>query len=238
MKKPILDALRSGRLYFDGATGSVLAERGLAQGEAPESLNERCPDAVLQLHREYLEAGADIIKSNTFGINPMKYPDYAHRIAVAMEIAERAIGDRADKYLALDIGPLGRLIAPLGDLPFEDAVSHFAAVARAGERYADIILIETVSDAAEAKAAVLGVREATDKPIFVSCVYDGRGKLMTGADPAAMIAMLEGLGVSAIGMNCSQVKVKMKAPLRSCSSREIVIYLSQVTAMPLVSGCF
>lgn len=211
MKKPILDALLSGRLYFDGATGSVLAERGLGQGEAPECMNERCPEVVEGLHREYLDAGADIIKSNTFGINPMKYPDYADRIARAMQIAARALCGREDKYLALDIGPLGRLISPLGDLPFEEAVAHFAAIARSGESYADLILIETVSDAAEAKAAVLGVREATDKPIFVSCVYDGRGKLMTGADPAAMIAMLEGLGVSAVGMNCSQGPCGMAA---------------------------
>ena len=170
VKKPILDALMSGRLYFDGATGSVLAERALLQGEPPESLNERLPDAVECLHREYLDAGADIIKSNTFGINPIKYHDYAERIERAMQIAACAVNGREDKYIALDVGPLGRLISPLGDLPFEEAVAHFAAIARAGESYADLVLIETVSDAAEAKAAVLGVREVTDKPIFVSCV--------------------------------------------------------------------
>lgn len=219
MNKKLNEALRTRRLYFDGATGSVLLSRGLKVGVAPEEWNITHPEEIVKLHREYLDAGADIIKTNTFGINPIKYPDYEERIRSALALAREAIGEKTDKFVALDVGPLGKLIEPLGDLPFEDAVRAFERIVEAGEAGADLVLIETINDSYEAKAALLGARRATSLPIFVSCVYDGRGKLMTGADPAAMIATLEGLGADAIGMNCSQGPDKMAALAPIFSSR-------------------
>ena len=204
MKRNITEALRTRRLYFDGATGSVLLSRGLGAGTPPEAWNDERPEEIVRLHKEYLAAGADIIKTNSFGINPLKYADYSVRVRRALALANEARGEYPDAYVALDIGPLGKLIAPLGDLDFEDAVAAYRSIASAGCEGADLVLIETLSDIYEAKAAVLGVREACDLPIFVSLVFDKRGKLMTGADPAAVVATLEGLGVSAIGMNCAE----------------------------------
>ena len=235
MKQSILDALRTRRLYFDGATGSVLFSRGLAAGVAPEVWNDTHPDEIYKLHREYLLAGADIIKTNTFGINPMKYPDYEEKIKCAVEIAKRATEGLGDKYIALDVGPLGKLIEPLGDLSFEAAVDAFRRTVAAAADACDLILIETISDAYEAKAAVIGAREASSLPIFVSCVFDGRGKLMTGADPAAIIATLESLGVAAVGMNCSQGPDAMAQLAPTFASRASVpVFVNPNAGLPEV----
>ncbi len=192
------------RYYFDGGTGTVLQAMGLPAGEAPESWNLTHPEKITALHAAYLDAGANIIKSNTFGINRDKYENYEELIAAAMDCAKAAVEGREDAYIAFDVGPTGRLLEPLGDLPFEEAVALFAANMKLAQKYgADLILIETMNDSYETKAAVLAAKEQTDLPIFVTNVYDGSGKLMTGADPRAMIALLEGLGVDAVGMNCS-----------------------------------
>ena len=222
MRKNIIEALRTERLYFDGATGSVLLSRGLKAGTPPEAWNDDHPDEIVRLHREYLTAGADIIKTNSFGINPLKYDDYDVRVKRAVALANEARAEFCESYVALDVGPLGRLIAPLGDLAFEDAVAAYRSVAAAGCEGADLVLIETMSDIYEAKAAVLGVREACDLPIFVSCVFDKRGKLMTGADPAAVVATLEGLGALAIGMNCAEGPDGMLAILPTLAVRASV----------------
>ena len=124
MRKNIIEALRTERLYFDGATGSVLLSRGLKAGTPPEAWNDDHPDEIVRLHREYLTAGADIIKTNSFGINPLKYDDYDVRVKRAVALANEARAEFCESYVALDVGPLGRLIAPLGDLAFEDAVAE------------------------------------------------------------------------------------------------------------------
>ena len=202
MKKSFLESLSEGRLIFDGGYGTALSPH-LLPGEAPEALNERAPEVVGALHREYLRAGANIVKTNTFGINPAKYPDCAERVRRAVEIAAEAVGEHGG-YVALDIGPSGRMLEPLGDLPFEEAVELFAGVVRASRGLpVDLILIETMNDSYETKAAVLAAKENSSLPIVVTNVYDERGKLMTGATPEAMAAMLEGLGVAALGANCS-----------------------------------
>lgn len=227
MKKPILSALRERRLYFDGATGSQLQSMGLPVGTPPEAWSITHPDTLTELHRAYLSAGADIIKTNTFGVNPLKYENYADYIRAAVGAARRAAQDFPDAYVALDIGPLARLIAPLGDLPFEAAVEAFSKTVRAAEGLGvDLILIETMNDSYETKAAVLGAKEASSLPIFVTNVYDSRGKLMTGATPAAMVALLEGLGVSALGMNCSLGPDKMLQilpELTRCASVPVIV---------------
>ena len=200
----ILEKMKNSRLYFDGGTGSELIKRGL-ETEAPSE--EACfshPEWVVELHRAYINAGANIIKTNTFGVNPKKQNNYKEYIERAVSLANEARGGREDVFVALDIGPLGRMLSPFGDLDFSEAVELFASVVRAAEGLAvDLILIETMSDSYETKAAVLAAKENSSLPIFVTNVYDGSGKTLTGGAPEAMANMLEGLGVQAIGANCS-----------------------------------
>ncbi len=204
MKQDVRSALHTKRLYFDGGTGTVLQEMGLRPGQAPEALNVESPETIIALHRAYLAAGCDIIKTNTFGIHRLKYGNYRELIEAGLSCAREAVKGYENAYIAYDIGPLGRLLEPLGDLSFEEAVSVFADSLRLAEAGgADLILIETMNDSYETKAAVLAAKETTSLPIFVTNAYDPSGKLMTGASPAAMVALLEGLGVDALGANCS-----------------------------------
>ena len=204
----IKELLYESRLYFDGGMGTLLQAKGLRTGERPEEWNITHSDVITEIHLEYLKAGSNIISSNTFGANSLKIQNYDELIAAAIKNAKRAIelfdGDREKCFVAFDMGPTGRMLEPLGDLAFEDAVEAFRkAAAEAQKNGADLIIIETMNDSLETKAAVLGAKEGSSLPVFVSNVFDERGKLMTGADAKAMIAMLEGLGVDAIGMNCS-----------------------------------
>ncbi len=196
------------RVYFDGGMGTLLQARGLRAGEKPEQWNITHPEIITEIHLEYLKAGSNIISSNTFGANPLKTENYAELITAAIRNAKKAVelfdGDREKCFVAFDMGPTGRMLEPLGDLAFEAAVEAFRKIAVEAEKNgADLIIIETMNDSLETKAAVLGAKEGSSLPVFVSNVFDERGKLMTGADAKAMIAMLEGLGVDAIGMNCS-----------------------------------
>ncbi len=200
--------LNKRRLYFDGGMGTLLQARGLKAGEKPEEWNLTHPDIITEIHLEYLKAGSNIISSNTFGANCLKFDNYKELIAAAIKNAKEAIrlfdGDRGRCFVAFDMGPTGKMLEPLGDLAFEDAVEVFRKAAFEAEKNkADLIIIETMNDSYETKAAVLGAKEGSSLPVFVSNVFDDRGKLMTGADARAMIAMLEGLSVDAIGMNCS-----------------------------------
>ncbi|MBQ4064465.1 MAG: homocysteine S-methyltransferase family protein, partial [Clostridia bacterium] len=222
MKDNIRSLIRKKRLFFDGGTGTVLQGMGLRPGQPPELLNLESPETIVALHRAYLEAGCDIIKTNTFGIHRLKYENYRELIAAGLACAREAVRGYENKYIAYDIGPIGRLLQPLGDLPFEEAVSVFADSLRmAEEGGADLILIETMNDSYETKAAVLAAKEVTSLPIFVTNAYDESGKLMTGASPAAMVALLEGLGVDALGANCSFGPDKM-API----AKELLTYAS------------
>lgn len=207
----LFEQMKQGLVFFDGAMGSVLQSRGLMPGELPEQWNLTHPAQIRSIHKEYLDAGCQIIKTNTFGANRLKLGDDLEPIvSAAVRIAREAV-DAADGYVALDIGPLGKVLRPLGDLPFEDAVDYFAEVVRIGAASgADCILIETMNDAYETKAAVLAAKENASLPVFVTNVYDEAGKLMTGADPKAMVALLEGLRVDALGMNCSLGPQQMK----------------------------
>ena len=202
--KKITDLIKEKRVYFDGGTGTVLQSMGLPAGQSPELWNISCPEKIQSLHEMYFDAGANIVKTNTFGVNRNKFENYDELIRSGIRLAKQAASGREEAYVAFDMGPTGRLLEPLGDLPFEEAVSVFADnVKVAAECGADLILIETMNDSYETKAAVLAAKENSDLPVFVTNVYDAAGKLMTGADPAAMIAMLEGLRVDAVGMNCS-----------------------------------
>ncbi len=215
----IKDKLGKSILFFDGAMGTELQKRGLKTGELPERFNLTDPEVITEIHRSYLLAGADIISTNTFGANPLKFSDeeLEQIISAAVACAKKAIEetDGKERFIALDIGPLGKILKPFGDLPFEDAVEAFAKVVRIGSKGADLILIETMNDSYETKAAVLAAKENCDLPIFVTNVYDEKEKLMTGADALSMIALLEGLAVDAIGMNCSLGPKKMNEILRT-----------------------
>ena len=209
-KAKISELIRQKRVYFDGGFGTMLQKRGLTPETPPELWNVTHPEIIEDVHRQYLEAGCNVITTNTFGVNSLKYENYDELIKNAIGCARSAAKDFENAYVAFDIGPTGKLLEPLGDLPFEDAVELFAKNIRVAKQSgADLIIIETMTDAYETKAAVLAAKENCDLPIFVTNVYDESGKMMTGADPSAMIAMLESLGVCALGMNCSLGPDKM-----------------------------
>ena len=203
------DFLQQNKVYLDGGMGTLLQEKGLRPGERPELWNLSCPEAVTQIHKAYFEAGANVVCTNTFGANTLKFDPETLRsiIAAAVENAKLARQTAAapqEKFIALDMGPTGKLLKPYGDLDFEEAVAVFAETVKIGVRCGvDLILIETMNDAYETKAAVLAAKENCCLPIIVTNAYGADGKLMTGATPAAMVALLEGLGVDALGANCS-----------------------------------
>ncbi len=205
-RKSLKSRLGSEWLFFDGGTGSLLQKKGLMPGELPETWNRTRPDAIREIAESYFRAGSDIVNANTFGANRLKYPKDLKRIVTSgVKLAQegRKRAGRTDGYVALDLGPTGRLLKPMGDLPFEEAVSLYREVVRIGsEAGADLVMIETMSDTYEVKAAVLGAKEACDLPVLVSMTFDESGKLLTGGDVAAVVALLEGLHVDGIGMNC------------------------------------
>ena len=205
----ILDYIKENVVVLDGAMGTLLQESGLKSGELPERWNLSHPERIVAIHKAYLDAGSNLISTNTFGANILKFSkaELKEIISSAVNNARLAIKEskgRQEKWIALDIGPTGRMLKPLGDLDFEDAVSVFAETVRLGaECGVDVIFIETMSDSYETKAALLAAKENCDLPVFVSNAYGEDGKLMTGASPAAMVALLEGMGADAIGVNCS-----------------------------------
>ena len=203
----VLDFLKNNILLLDGGMGTLLQARGLAVGELPETWCLSHPDDVTAIHRAYFEAGSHVVSANTFGANSLKYDDARLEEIIAAAIAcarSAAKGLAGERFVALDIGPTGKLLKPLGDLDFEDAVEIFAKTVRLGVKYgADLIFIETMNDTYEAKAALLAAKENSTLPVFASCAFGADGKLMTGADVDAVVALLEGLGADAIGVNCS-----------------------------------
>ncbi len=198
-------------LYFDGGMGTLLQEKGLKAGELPEVWNIEHMEEVIEIHRQYFEAGSDIVLTNTFGANALKFRDSSYELsdivtAAVIHVKEAAslgVHDGREVYAALDVGPTGKLLKPMGDLDFEDAVRAFGEVMRCGEEAgADLIHIETMSDTYEMKAAVLAAKEQTNLPVFATMIFDEKGRLLTGGDVRSAVAMLEGLGVDALGINC------------------------------------
>ena len=208
----IRDEFGKRMLFFDGGMGSLLQERGLKQGELPETWNLKKPEELIRIHWEYLEAGADIVLANTFGANRFKYDNLDEIIAAGIANAKTAVRESGKKaYVALDMGPTGKLLKPMGTLDFEEAVSVYAEVVRAGEKAgADLILIETMSDTYELKAAVLAAKENSSLPVMATVVFDEGHKLLTGASPENVVALLEGLRVDALGINCGLGPKQMK----------------------------
>ena len=231
----IREKLGRERLFFDGGTGTLLQAQGLKGGELPETWNLLYPERIAALHRAYLEAGADIICTNTFGANALKFPaggqfDLEAIVKAGVEIARSAraeVGRESDAYIALDMGPTGKLLKPMGELDFEDAVSLYAQVVRIGAAAgADLVIIETMSDSYEAKAAVLAAKENCDLPVLDTTVYGENGKLLTGGTVASTVALLEGLGVDALGVNCGMGPAQMELivkELAACASLPIAV---------------
>jgi 5-methyltetrahydrofolate--homocysteine methyltransferase len=217
-------------LFFDGAMGTLLQERGLSGGELPELWNLSRPEVIREIHKRYLDAGCDILKTNTFGANGVKFKNESESVetvvSAAVSLARKEVTAAGRGYVALDIGPTGKLLKPMGDLDFEDAVEGFAQAVRAGSKHADLVLIETMSDLFETKAAVLAAKENCALPIFVTLIFDENGRLLTGGDVFAAVALLEGLGVDAIGFNCGLGPHQMKKlfpKLKEASSVPIVM---------------
>ena len=205
----ILDLIKNNLLILDGGMGTLLQAHGLAAGELPERWNISHPEVIQKIHRDYYNAGSNVVSTNTFGANHLKFSheELENIVRAAVENAkiakETSEGDK-ERFIALDIGPSGKLLKPYGDFDFEDAVSLFAETVKLGVKYGvDLIFIETMNDSYETKAALLAAKESCDLPVFVSNAYGSDGRLMTGASPAAMVAMLEGMGADAIGANCS-----------------------------------
>ncbi len=197
-------------LFFDGGMGTLLQAKGLKPGELPETWNAGHAEEVIGIHQAYIEAGSDIILTNTFGANALKFHDSSHPlkeiVCAAVQNVKEAVrrsGVGRKVYTALDVGPTGKLLKPMGDLEFEDAYEAFRQVMAYGEEAGvDLIHIETMSDTYELKAAVLAAKENTKLPVFATAIFDDRKKLLTGADVPAVVSLLEGLRVDALGINC------------------------------------
>lgn len=203
------ELLQKGPFFLDGGMGTLLQARGLKPGEAPEKWGMTHPDVITEIQRSYYEAGSDMVLTNTFGVHPLRYSveECGEMVRMAIDCADKArkaISDGKERFIALDLGPCGKLLKPLGNLDFEEAVQGFAEVVRFGVKYgADCVFIETMNDSAEARAALLAAKENSELPVMVSCAYGADGKLMTGGTPESVVAMLEGLGADAVGVNCS-----------------------------------
>ena len=202
----ILQFMQQHVTVFDGGMGTLLQSAGLGAGELPERWNLTHPDIITDIHRRYFAAGSHVVTTNTFGANCLKFSaDELDRIVkAAVQNARTAADGIENRFVALDIGPTGKLLKPYGDLDFEVAVEVFAQTVRLGVQYGvDLILIETMNDLYETKAALLAAKENSNLPVFVSNAYGADGKLMTGANVDAVVALLEGMGADAIGVNCS-----------------------------------
>ncbi len=201
-------------LFVDGGLGTMLQSMGLTGGQPPGAWNLSNPEKVRSVHENYLEAGCDIITANTFGVDALHFGDQAAKVVRAgVSLAREAVQKAGRGIVALDLGPTGKLLQPFGDLPFETAVTLLGDMAEAGAQAgADVIFIETVSDSYELKAAVLGARERTNLPVVATMMVNANEKLLTGGDIPGMVAMLEGLGVTALGLNCG-LGPRQTAPL-------------------------
>lgn len=223
----IRDFIKNNIVYLDGGMGTLLQKSGLQPGELPEHWNISHPEVIREIHKNYYDSGSNVVNTNTFGANTLKFSIdeldeiICHAVKNADEARKASSGEQ-EKFIALDVGPTGKLLKPLGDLDFENAVKIFAETIRLGVKYGvDLITIETMNDSYETKAAVLAAKENSDLPIIVTNAYGENGRLMTGANPAVMAAMLEGMGVDAIGANCSlgpkQLMDVMDELLKYCS---------------------
>ncbi|MBO3445172.1 homocysteine S-methyltransferase family protein [Clostridium sp. CCUG 7971] len=229
----IREYIKNNILIFDGAMGTMLQQKGLKIGENPEVFGLKNPDKLLGIHKDYLKSGSNVLTTNTFGANEIKLDKLGYTVEEVVDnaicVAKKAI-EEVDKskprYVALDIGPIGEMLEPMGTLSFDRAYEIFKRQAIQGEKSgANLIIIETMMDLYEAKAAVLAVKENTNLPLFVTMTFDGNGRSFTGCMPESMVATIEGLGVDAIGVNCS-LGPKQLLP--------IVEKIAKITSLPVI----
>ena len=215
-------------LLFDGAMGTACQARGCQDVLVPETLNVTNPDVIVGIHKDYLSAGSDIVTSHTFGANRFKAElaglPLQKLIDSAIENARTAIGSRGGKFVALDIGPCGKVMKPYGTLEFDEAVEIFAEIIRAAGERTDLILFETFTDLYELKAAIVAAKENSSLPIFASMSFDEHGKTFFGTTPETMVLTTEALGVTALGVNCS-LGPKQLLP--------IVTRLAEISSVPI-----
>ena len=199
--------LKDNIVIFDGAMGTMLQKKGLKLGEVPEILNINEKDKIIEIHNEYIASGAKVITSNTFGANELKLSNTEYSVEriidEAIKLAHIAAKDK-NVYVALDIGPIGELIEPMGTLTFDMAYEIFKRqVVQGVKSGADLILIETMTDLYETKAAVLAARENSSLPVIATMSFEKDHRTFTGCLPSSMAITLEGLGVDGLGINCS-----------------------------------
>ena len=232
MKMPFMQAVRERVLVLDGAMGTMLQERGLKPGQSPEELNLTAPEIVAGVHRAYLDAGADIIVTNTFGGTKAKLEHYdlgdqvAQINARAVQLAREVAGDQA--YVAGSIGPTGRFLEPVGDMSFDEAAALFGEQAKALiDAGCDLITLETFLDIKEIRAAVIAIRELSQEiPVIAMLTFEEKGRSVLGSPPEAAAITLEAVGASMIGSNCG---------LGVDGIYDILKAMRQVTSLPLIS---
>ncbi len=227
-------------LIFDGAMGTMLQKKGLKLGENPELLNIKEPDIIEEIHKEYINSGANVITTNTFGANELKLKlcnlEVEDAVDAAVKIARRAKGD-SGTYIALDIGPIGELLEPMGTLSFDRAYEIFKRqIIQGTNSGVDIILIETMTDLYELKAAILAAKENSDLPVFCTMTFEENLRTFTGCSPEAMVLVLEGLGVDALGVNCSLGPKQLKPVIEEiCSIAHIPVMIQPNAGLPTLS---
>lgn len=233
----MLQLLGKKTLFFDGAMGTQLQAAGLGVGAIPEELNIDNPKLLVSIHERYLNAGADFISTNTFGANAhkMSRSKYSNTdmIKAAVKNAAKArtnAGRDNSSYIALDIGPIGELLAPIGTLSFEDAYELFKEQIVCVKDDIDAVIFETFGDIYELKAGILAAKENCDKPVFVSMSFDKTGRTLTGTDPVTYVKICEGLGVNAIGVNCSLGPKELQPVIESLLNTSHVPVLVQPNA--------
>ena len=224
-------------IFLDGAMGTMLQHAGLKAGELPELLALTNPGLLTGIHRQYVEVGADVVYANTFGANRRKLAKHdvsvEEIVCAAVHAAKKACEGTSAK-VALDIGPLGELLEPLGTLPFETAYDMFAELVRAGVKAgADLVAIETMTDLQEARAALLAAKENSSLPVIVTMTFDETGRTFTGCTAASMAATLTGLGADAIGLNCSLGPKQLLPILQElCRSTQLPVIAKPNAGLP------
>lgn len=227
-------------LIFDGAMGTMLQKKGLKLGENPEVLNLNEPVIIEEIHREYIDNGANVITTNTFGANELKLKlcnlEVEEVIDSAVKIAKKAKGN-SNTYIALDVGPIGELLEPMGTLSFDRAYEIFKRqVVQGAKSGVDIILIETMTDLYELKAAVLAAKENSELPVFCTMTFEENLRTFTGCSPEAMVLVLEGLGVDALGVNCSLGPKQLKPIIEEvCGLAHIPVMVQPNAGLPTLS---
>lgn len=234
----IKEALQKGFVVFDGAMGTMLQKAGLQTGEIPETYNLVHPEVILDIHRQYVQAGAEVITTNTFQANELKLKGCSYSVEEIIEAGVGIAKQAGAKYVALDMGPLGQLMEPMGTVTFEQAYEIFARQVRAGVKAGvDLVLIETLSDIYEAKAAILAVKENSDLPVFCTITFQQDGRTFIGTDPLTATVVLQSLGADALGVNCSLGPKELLPIVQEiCTYAQVPVMVQPNAGLPRMEG--